>query len=108
MPLRAIAAARIENLILQAPWTKRTLCFLPHQNFLPAHRLADGNALGNRWCRRDGGRCVKVFLCRAQQRVAVLALQRDDLREAVDHAAFLQVLQREDRAEKQRAVSRRG
>ena len=58
----------------------------------------------------DDGRGLPMPSCcrGAQKRVAVLALQGDDLREAVDDAAFLQVLERVDRAEEERAVARRG
>ena len=43
-------------------------------------------------------RAHRNALAPREKRVAVLALQGDDLREGIDHAAVLQVLERKDRA----------
>ena len=64
-------------------------------------------AIGDGRRGHDGLRLCLSVLCRTQQRVAVLALQGDDLREAVNYAAVEKMLQRIHRAEEERTVSNR-
>ena len=84
-----------------------TVFFRKGEDLPAAHGLADGDALGDGRRGHDGLRLCLSVLCRTQQRVAVLALQGDDLREAVNYAAVEKMLQRIHRAEEERTVSDR-
>ena len=97
--------AGLENFVFRGMNEADAVLFGQPQDLLAAHGLADGDALGDGG-RGGDGRGLRGPLRRgAQKRVAVLALQGDDLREMVDDAAILQVLERVDRAEEERAVA---
>ena len=94
----------VQNFVFRGMDEADAVLFGQPQDLLAAHGLADGDALGDGG-RGGDGRGLRGPLRRgAQKRVAVLALQGDDLREMVDDAAILQVLERVDRAEEERAL----
>ena len=95
--------AGVQNFVFRGMDEADAVLLRKRENLPAAHRLADGDTLGDGRCGRNGLRLHLPFFRRAQQRVAVLALQGDDLREMVDAAAILQVLERVDRTEEERA-----
>ena len=96
---------RVQDLVLRRMNEANAVLLRKGQNFFAAHRLADGDALGDGRRGRDGLRLRLALFCRAEQRVAIFALEGDNLREMVDGAAALEMLERVDCTEEERAVA---